>query len=346
MKYVLIAIGLVAVGCGGRAATRDDAAQTTEAMTSARAGKLVYFRDTTVADGPNQVFLSDADGSNARAIAEGRWPDIDANGKQVAYIEGTTDLAKRKLVVRHLGAPHAATEEEWSVAEGTSPTFPDLSLDGKKLAVTLTMKSGLRKVAVLDLEAERAKGAAAFDPVTGRARYDATPVMLDAAGTDDGLVPSLSERGDFVVFVQRRPTLALRDADSVYDSAACGGVLVMASLKHGGDEKLFEGKCLWRPAVSPDGKSIAFEEAVSGIRGDTHIWSLDLATKTAHAVTNGMVEFEPNYAADGALLYSTIHFAEGHEDTAEIDALAPRATTGRALVHDGGPFLHAAISRR
>jgi hypothetical protein len=343
-------LGLVSMfGCAVQV-TGEAPMQAAQAESGAGAGALVYFRDTTKNAGANQVFLGDASGANARAIAEGRWPDIDADGKQVTYIEGNAALAARKLVVRHLGEHELI--EEWSVPEGTSPTYPDLSADGRTLAFSITTASGTRKVAVLDLERERRKGEVSRDATSDppRARFVGEPRILDT-GDDEGLVPSLSAHGDLVAFV-RRPVTRGHDLDATYHAAECGGRILLANLHTGGIHTLVDGRCTWRPAISPDGKMLAYEEAVSGIRGDTHIWAVGLSGHDEpHPLTAGMVEFEPNFAADGTLLYSTIRFAEGHEDTAEIDELGPgarasSADAGRALVAGGGPFLRASRSAR
>ncbi|MDR3641581.1 MAG: CHAT domain-containing protein [Humidesulfovibrio sp.] len=153
---------------------------------------------------------------------------------------------------------------------------PALSADGKRLAFVGLEDDVKGDIYLLDLT-----------------KPDAAPVRLTGRDTEDG-APVFSPDGRTLYFHQRLPGESVRRIVALDlaggQSASKAPLRVIAT---GGDAS--------QPAVSPDGRRLAF---VSARQGGSAVYLQDLAGGAPVRLTNGRGgEFMPRFSPDGATVY-------------------------------------------
>ena len=218
------------------------------------------------------LVTSRPDGSDARTLLESdsmhpflRNPAWSPDGRQIAFVKGSGGIAGEIWLVPALGGPARRAIEEPGSVSSDSPVF---TADGRGI-VHASNRGGATNIWFL--------------PIAG-----GPPVRLTTGpGPDES--PTVSTDGA-VAFVNSR----WRNTLEVHDvGAGTSRVLVTHS------------PYLWGPAVSPDGREIAFSR--SEVDGSWHIWTVGADGGAARRLTSGDAgEVYPRYSRDGrTILFHT-----------------------------------------
>ena len=231
--------------------------------------RLVYVRGGVASDGPTELVTSVPDGSGARVIMRAdsvypflRNPAWSPDGNQIAIVRGTGGVAGEIWLAPAAGGPPRRAITDVGAVFSDAPVYTP---DGRGIVHT-SNRGGATNIWFL--------------PLSG-----GSPVRLTTgSGPDDS--PSIAAEGA-VSFVNSR----WRNTLDLYDlSAGTSRVL------------LTHTPFLWGPAVSPDGREVAFSRSEED--GAWHIWTIDLSSGTLRRVTAGEAgEVYPRYSPDGTSLW-------------------------------------------
>jgi eukaryotic-like serine/threonine-protein kinase len=232
--------------------------------------RLVYLRRADA--GVTELVTSGLDGTNARVLVRSdssypflRHPAWSPDGRQIAFVKGTGGVAGEIWIIPAEGGLARRAIEETGSIYSEFPTF---TADGGGI-VHSSNRGGATNIWLW--------------PLAGGA-----PVRLTTGpGPDES--PTTSHDGA-VAFVNSR----WRNTLNVYDVAAgTSRVLVTHS------------PFLWGPAISPDGREIAFSR--SEVDGSWHIWTISGDGGTPRRLTSGEAgEVYPRYTRDGkTILFHT-----------------------------------------
>jgi len=232
--------------------------------------RLVYLRRGDA--GVTELVTSGVDGANARVLVRGesthpflRHPAWSPDGRQIAFVKGSGGVAGEIWIVPAEGGPPRRAIED---SGSIYSEFPVFTADGRGLVHT-SNRGGATNIWLW--------------PLAGGA-----PVRLTTGpGPDES--PTMSNDGA-VAFVNSR----WRNTLDVHDlGAGTSRVLVTHS------------PFLWGPAVSPDGREIAFSR--SEVDGSWHIWTVPVDGGDPRRLTSGDAgEVYPRYSADGkTILFHT-----------------------------------------
>ncbi len=239
-----------------------------DAAWSPDGGSLAYVRPRADGKG-NELVASATDGSGARVLlpADSKYPFLRSpawspDARTVGIVRGTGGIAGEIWLVPSDGGPPRAAIHE---PETVFSDWPSFTSDGRGL-VHASNRGGATNIWWLPLS-----GAAPVQLTTG-------------AGPDES--PSLS-----------------RDGTIAYVNSRWDNTLDIHDLKTGSSRTLVtHSPFVWAPAVSPDGREIAFSR--SEVDGSWHIWTIATADGTARQLTSGEAgEVYPRYAFDGATLF-------------------------------------------
>jgi len=232
--------------------------------------RIAYITEERGASG-GQLFsliVADADGANARTIAESTQPLMSPawspDGRLIAYVsfEGqqsaiyvqTLRTGTRQIVSRRAGINGA----------------PVFSPDGTKLALTLSLDDGNLDIYTLDL------GSQVINRITTSGSIDTEPAW--------------SADGEWVYFTSDRAGSA-----QVYR--------VRAEPGNRAERVTFEGTYNARARVSPDGDRLAF---VHRNQGRDRIALLDPERNVLNVLSRGELDESPSFAPNGAMIiYAT-----------------------------------------
>jgi TolB protein len=232
--------------------------------------QIAYVSEERRADGTRRfrLIVSDADGENARVIADSPQPLMSPawspDARRLAYVsfEGQASA----IYVQTL---RTGTRERVSARPGVNGA-PAFSPDGRLLALTLSDDNGNLDVYTLDLATQQLR----------RITTDAA-IDTEAAWSPDGR------------------TL-------YFNSDRAGGPQVYrVGLESGAraERVTYEGVYNARPRVSPDGKQVA---VVYGQNNTYRIGLVNPANGELQVVTNGRLDESPAYAPNGAqIIYAT-----------------------------------------
>ncbi|MGB7216583.1 MAG: Tol-Pal system beta propeller repeat protein TolB [Gammaproteobacteria bacterium] len=251
-----------------------------------------------------RLIVADADGENARVIAESNQPLMSPSwspdGRRIAYVsfEGNQSA----IYVQTL---RTGTRERVSMRAGHNGA-PVFSPDGRRLALTLSLAEGNFDIYTLDLATQ----------VLRR--------LTDSPAIDTE--PTWSPDGETIYFMSDRA-----GGPQIYRVSANGGRA---------ERVTFEGDYNARPRISPDGNELA---VVHRDRGNFRIATFDLRTgRLKQVLTNGLLDESPSYAPNGAvLIYATRERGRGVLATATTDGtIQQQIASGSGDVREPvwGPF--------
>jgi TolB protein len=232
--------------------------------------QIAYVSEERRADGTKRfrLIVSDADGENARVIADSPQPLMSPawapDGRRVAYVSFEGDQSAVYVQTLRTG-----TRERVSARVGVNSS-PAFSPDGRQLALTLSRDNGNLDVYTLDVGTQ-----------TLRQLTNSDAIDTEASWSPDGRT---------VYFTSDR----------------AGGPQVYRVANEPGsraERVTFEGIYNARPRLSPDGTQIA---VVYGQNNTYRIGIVDVASGQFQILTNGRLDESPSFAPNGAqIIYAT-----------------------------------------
>jgi TolB protein len=232
--------------------------------------QIAYVCEERRSDGTKRfrLIVSDADGENARVIADSPQPLMSPSwspdARRLAYVsfEGNQSAV-------YVQTLRTGTRERVSARPGVNSS-PAFSPDGRALALTLSRDAGNLDVYTLDL----------------------TTQVLRQLTTDNAIdtEASWSADGRSIYFTSDR---------------AGGPQVYRVSAEPGGraERVTYEGVYNARPRLSPDGKQIA---VVYGQNNTYRIGVVDTANGQLNILTTGRLDESPSFAPNGAqIIYAT-----------------------------------------
>ncbi len=233
-----------------------------------------------------ELVVADADGENAKTIVRSREPIMSPawspDSEQLAYV--IFEDSGSAIYVRNI---YTGVATRVSAREGVNGA-PAFSPDGRKLALTLSSRTGNLDVYTLDL-----------------ATSELTRLTKSSAIDTE---PSWSADGQTLYF----------------NSDRSGGPQVYKVSVDGGNPSriTFEGNYNARPRVSPDGKSLL---VVHESKGRYQIGRVDLLTGGLTLLSDGRLDESPSFAPNGAvLIYATSRGRRGGLATVSSDGQVKR----------------------
>jgi eukaryotic-like serine/threonine-protein kinase len=229
---------------------------------------LTYVRRGPDGKG-NELAVSTVDGADSKVVlsADSRYPFLrhpawSPDRRTIAVVRGTGGIAGEIWLVPADGGPPQPATDE---RENVFSDWPNFTADGRGL-LHASNRGGATNIWWL--------------PLSGTA-----PVQLTTgSGPDES--PSLG-----------------RDGTIAYVNSRWQNSLEIHDLKDGSSRTLVtHTPYIWAPALSPDGREIAFSR--SEVDGSWHIWTIGVAGGTARQLTSGDAgEVYPRYAPDGTSLW-------------------------------------------
>jgi TolB protein len=232
--------------------------------------QIAYVSEERQADNSRKfrLIVADADGENARVIAESPQPLMSPSwspdSRRIAYVSFEGDQSAVYVQTLRTG-----TRDRVSARAGVNSS-PVFSPDGRLLALTLSRDEGNLDVYTLDLATQVLRQ------------------LTNDAGIDTEAVWSPDSRT--IYFTSDRS-----GSPQIYRVAAEPG---------GRAERVtFEGSYNARPRVSPDGKQLA---VVYLDRDSYRIAVVDPASGVTQVLSNGRLDESPSFAPNGAqIIYAT-----------------------------------------
>jgi TolB protein len=238
--------------------------------------QIAYVSEEKRADGGKRfrLIVSDADGENAKIIADSPQPLMSPawspDARRLAYVsfEGNASAV-------YVQTLRTGTRERVSGRPGVNGA-PSFSPDGRLLALVLSQDSGNLDIYTLDL----------------------TTQVLRRLTTNDA--------------IDTEPTWAPDSKTIYFNSDRAGGPQIYRIAAEPGQREqrvTFEGVYNARPRVSPDGKQLA---VVYGQNNAYRIGVVDTANGVLQLLTNGRLDESPSFAPNGAqIIYATRDGARG-----------------------------------
>ncbi|WP_369601655.1 Tol-Pal system beta propeller repeat protein TolB [Hahella sp. SMD15-11] len=248
-----------------------------EALTGVRgvfSTRIAYVLLRNTSKGVRYVLeVADADGRNARVIAESAQPIISPSwspdGRQIAYVS----FERRRRPAIFIQDVRTGARRQIQQFEGLN-SAPAWSPDGRKLALTLS-KDGNAEIYILDL-------------TTNRLRRLTNHWAIDTE-------PSWSPDGRSLVFTSDRG-----GGPQIYQISAEGGAPVRLT---------FEGRYNARPRFSDDGLKVYY---VHQRDGAFHVAALDLGTRETTVLSDTGMDESPSVAPNGKMvIYATQRKGKG-----------------------------------
>jgi TolB protein len=232
--------------------------------------QIAYVSEEKRPDGTKRfrLIVSDADGENAKIIADSPQPLMSPawspDARRLAYVSFEGDVSQVFVQTLRTG-----TRERVSARAGVNSS-PSFSPDGRLLSLTLSRDQGNLDVFTLDL-------------ATQVLRQLTTDAAIDTEAT-------WSPDGRQIYFTSDRA-----GGPQVYRVGAEPGARA--------ERVTYEGIYNARPRLSPDGKQIA---VVYGQNNTYRIGVVDTANGVLQLLTNGRLDESPSFAPNGAqIIYAT-----------------------------------------
>jgi len=248
--------------------------------------QIAYVSEERRADNTKRyrLIVSDADGENARVIADSPQPLMSPawspDARRLAYV--SFEGQQSAVYVQTL---RTGTRERVSSRPGVN-SAPAFSPDGRLLALTLSHDNGNLDVYTLDLATQQ----------------------LKQLTTDDAIdtEPSWSPDGRTLYFTSDRA-----GGPQVYRVGIDGRARA--------ERVSYEGVYNARPRLSPDGKTLA---VVYGQNNTYRIGAVDAANGTLRILTSGRLDESPSFAPNGAqIIYATRQNGRGVLASVSTDGL-------------------------
>ena len=220
-----------------------------------------------------RLIVADADGENARVIAESRQPLMSPawspDGRRLAYVSFEGNQSAIYIQTLRTGNREVASRR---AGINGAPSF---SPDGRRLAVTLSQDGNL-DIYTLDLSTQILR------------RITESP----AIDTE----PAWSADGESLFFTSDRA-----GGPQIYRVQAAPGARA--------ERVTFEGTYNTRPRLSPDGRQLAI---VHRDRNNDRIAVFDLQTRLLQVLSGGQLDESPSFAPNGAaIIYATRDGGQG-----------------------------------
>jgi TolB protein len=232
--------------------------------------QIAYVSEEKRPDGSKRfrLIVSDADGENAKIIADSPQPLMSPawspDARRLAYVSFEGEV--QQVYVQTL---RTGTRERVSARAGVN-SAPAFSPDGRLLALTLSTDAGNLDIFTLDLATQ----------------------VLRRLTTNDA--------------IDTEPTWAPDGRQIYFLSDRAGGPQIYRIGSEPGSREqrvTFEGVYNARPRVSPDGKKIA---VVYGQNNAYRIGVVDASNGVLQLLTNGRLDESPSFAPNGAqIVYAT-----------------------------------------
>ena len=248
--------------------------------------QIAYVSQERRADNTKRyrLIVSDADGENARVIADSPQPLMSPawspDARRLAYV--SFEGQQSAVYVQTL---RTGTRERVSSRAGVNGA-PAFSPDGRLLALTLSHDNGNLDVYTLDLATQQLKQLTTDDAIDTEASW--------------------SPDGRTVYFTSDRA-----GGPQVYRVGVGGGRPERVSYN--------EAPYNARPRLSPDGKTVA---VVYGQNNTYRIGAIDPANGNLRILTNGRLDESPSFAPNGAqIIYATRENGRGVLASVSTDGL-------------------------
>jgi TolB protein len=263
----LLSTSAVAVASELRATSHQIADLVYEKLTGVRGVFSTRIAYVTKSPGKFHLWVADADGENAQAPLSSAEPIISPvwspKGTHLAYV--SFEAKKPIVYVQELGNGQRRTVANFK----GSNSAPAWAPDGNTLAVTLS-RDGVSQIYLVDVQ----RG--------GEPRRLTRSDSIDTESV-------FSADGATLFFVSDRG-----GSPQIYRIPVTGGDVQRVT---------FTGNYNISPALSPDGRWMAY---ISRISGQFKLHVMDLNTGTATAITNTTADESPSFAPNGRLiLYAT-----------------------------------------
>jgi TolB protein len=247
--------------------------------------QIAYVSEERRADNNKRyrLIVSDADGENARVIADSPQPLMSPawspDARRLAYV--SFEGQQSAVYVQTL---RTGTRERVSGRPGVNGS-PSFSPDGRMLALTLSHDNGNLDVYTLDLATQQLKQLTTDDAIDTEASW--------------------SPDGRTVYFLSDR---------------AGGPQIYRVGVNGGRPERVtYEGVYNARPRLSPDGKTVA---VVYGQSNTYRIGAVDVANGNLRILTGGRLDESPSFAPNGAqIIYATRENGKGVLASVSTDGL-------------------------
>jgi TolB protein len=248
--------------------------------------QIAYVSEERRADNTKRyrLIVSDADGENARIVADSPQPLMSPawspDARRLAYV--SFEGQQSAVYVQTL---RTGTRERVSGRPGVNGA-PAFSPDGRLLALTLSHDNGNLDVYTLDLATQQLKQITTDDAIDTEASW--------------------SPDGRMLYFTSDRA-----GGPQVYRVGVNGGARA--------ERVSYEGVYNARPRLSPDGKTIA---VVYGQNNTYRIGVVDPANGNLRILTNGRLDESPSFAPNGAqIIYATRENGRGVLASVSTDGL-------------------------
>lgn len=249
---------------------------------------IVYMHEV---ENEKQIFAVDENGGQARAITKGSewhlYPDISADGKTVTYVAGSGET-NLNVYTQNLTT---GAREQWDFGVAGMFLHPDISADGKLLAVSAPIGTeGLAQIAIIDLVAERARGAVSTH-VDGSSLVSVYKVNQPRLLTSQyaAYFPAFSSDNSFVVFQQTQT----REQRSIikYDLTTNESTVLSNGFS-----------VAMAPALSFDDSHLAFTAIVNG---NWDVYVKNMFTKAVSRITTDAAnDYAPTFLRDGSIVFA------------------------------------------
>ena len=237
--------------------------------------RIAYVNETRSSAGRQyRLIVADADGENARVIAESPQPLMSPgwspDGRRVAYVSFEGNQSAIYIQTLRTGNREVASRR---AGINGAPSF---SPDGRRLAITLSTDGNL-DIYTLEL------GTQVLRRITESPAIDTEPTW--------------SADGRSIYFTSDRA-----GGPQIYRVDAVAGARA--------ERLTFEGNYNTRPRLSPDGRQLAIVHRDQS--NNDRIATLDVDSRLLQVLSNGRLDESPSYAPNGAMIiYATRDAAQG-----------------------------------